>query len=157
MDLSLKNNSSEITIRKTFHLLSRIKYICNDIKTTADMFVSYISKIDPKHDSTIEQKIEKQFYDIKYQGKKRRYTSKNAILLARKIKEKGGGVCYPMIEVVATKGYMCEGCWSWSMFDINLSTDIGSCDPVSSVLRKKVILVFSDDGREIFCQHKKNK
>jgi hypothetical protein len=150
MDLSLKDNK-EATIRKTLHLLSRIKYICNNLKTTADMFVSYISEIDSQYDSVIEQKIEAQFYDIKYLGKKRRYTSKNAILLAKKIKEIGGGNCYPMIEVTGTKGCMDKGCWSWSMFRLDTMSDIGSCEPVSWILRKKVILDFSNDGIEITC------
>lgn len=126
----------KIDIDNNFDLYHNIYYVCKGKNKIVDMFISYIDTIDEKHDAMIRKYIKDQYYAIKYLGKKRVYITKNTILLSQKIKKELDISCYPMIETIGNKDNIHLGGWSWSMLEIEGSRSIGSCEHVSTCLRK---------------------
>lgn len=126
------NNSDDISL---FH---KIRFICKNKEEVYEMMLDYLSTIEPCYDIMVKRKIDEQHYSIKYLGKKSKYTTKNAILLAKKVNKELGLRLYPMIECVG-RGWG-SGSYVWAMASINHDVNYGSEDPVSFCLKKKVKL-----------------
>ncbi len=134
----------KVDIVDQLNLDNKIRYICNRQEEVINMFKSYIGEIDKKYNIDITVYIEEQYYKIRYLGKKKKCTTKNAILLAEKIKDEFDIICYPLINICSGRGTMDTGRWCWSMSEIKTSNDAGSSFSVRKCLQKSIKLYLYD-------------
>ncbi len=136
----------KVDIVDQLNLDNKIRYICNRQEEVINMFKSYIGEIDEKYNMDVTVYIEGQYYKIKYLGKKKKCTTRNAILLAQKIKDEFDIICYPLISICSGRGTMDTGRWSWSMSEIKTGNDAGSSFSVKKCLQKSMKLHLYDSG-----------
>lgn len=86
-------------------------------------------------------KYSEQFWSFAKRGAKKYKISKNAILIAMRLKDELDISCYPFVEKIATKGWDTRGgTFSWSMRVLDgsvLEHELCSFEPASMFISKK--------------------
>lgn len=98
----------------------------------------------------IFQKYSEKFWLYYKSGAKKYKISKNAILIAIRLKKECNISCYPFVEKIATKGWSTSGgTFSWSMRILEGDTEkeIFSFEPTANIINKKYN-IFIDNYRD---------
>lgn len=105
-----------------------------------NILAAYYSLLN-EDEKTCFEKYSEQFHQFAKRGAKKYKITKNAILIALRLKNELGVTCYPFIEKVATRGWGTDGgTFSWSMRILSNSAieqEICSLEPASMFINKK--------------------
>lgn len=114
-----------------------------------NLLAEYYSSLTEK-EKEIFQRYSEKFLFYSKNGAKKYKISKNAILIAVRLKKECGISCFPFVEKIATKGWpTAGGTFSWSMriLEGDIEKEIFSFEPTTDVINKKYN-IFIDNYRD---------